>query len=70
MSQQYEFATKRYRLKRDPNDRSPRSNGVGMRIVGGKRHPETSEQLVAFVAELYEGGIAARTDGTSRECRF
>ena len=60
--QEYEFPTKRYRLKRDPNDRSPRSNGVGMRIVGGKRQLE-SNQLVAFVAEIYEGGVAARTDG-------
>ncbi|XP_072042065.1 protein piccolo-like isoform X2 [Amphiura filiformis] len=60
--QEYEFPTKRYRLKRDPIDHSARSNGVGMRIVGGKSQPETG-QLVAFVADIYEGGVAAKTDG-------
>ncbi|XP_071477284.1 uncharacterized protein [Diadema antillarum] len=53
---------RKYRLLRDPRDRTNRGNGLGMRVVGGKRMPG-NDQLVAYVAEIYPGGIADRTEG-------
>ncbi|XP_041458094.1 uncharacterized protein LOC121410223 isoform X1 [Lytechinus variegatus] len=53
---------RKYRLQRDPRDRTNRGNGLGMRVVGGKRMPG-SDQLVAYVAEIHTGGVAERTEG-------
>ncbi|XP_030841293.1 regulating synaptic membrane exocytosis protein 1 isoform X2 [Strongylocentrotus purpuratus] len=53
---------RKYRLERDPRDRTNRGNGLGMRVVGGKRMPG-SDQLVAYVAEIHRGGVAEKTEG-------
>ncbi|KAJ8301350.1 hypothetical protein KUTeg_020337, partial [Tegillarca granosa] len=62
----YEFPTKRILLTRDPKDRSVKGNGIGMKIVGGKTVPGSTE-VGAFVTAIYPGGVAEQLHGELEE---
>ncbi|CAE1170175.1 unnamed protein product [Acanthosepion pharaonis] len=62
----YPFVTKRILLTRDPKDKSIKGNGIGMKIVGGK-HQSPDEEMVAYVAAIYPGGIAEQLHGELEE---
>ena len=49
---------KSFRLSQDPKDRSGRSNGLGLSIVGGKIIPETSNTKVAMIQKIFPGKVA------------
>ena len=53
---------KRILVTRDPKDRSVAGNGIGMKIVGGKEIPGTTE-TGAFVTAIYPGLIADQLNG-------
>ena len=49
---------KSFRLSQDPKDRSGRSNGLGLSIVGGKIIPETNGNKVAIIQKIFPGKVA------------
>jgi protein piccolo len=44
-------------LSRDPNDQSIESNGIGVKLVGGKEIPG-SNLLAAYVSKIFPGSLA------------
>ncbi|KAL4226640.1 hypothetical protein ACF0H5_014621 [Mactra antiquata] len=65
----YEFPVKRILLTTDPKEKYGKGrpgNGVGMKIVGGKSIPG-SEDVGAFVATIYKGGVADKLHGEVNE---
>ena len=64
----YPYPVKRILLTRDPRDKSVRSNGLGMRVVGGKQVPGAPEgELGAFVVQVFQGGVADQLHGEVKE---
>ncbi|XP_070557970.1 uncharacterized protein [Ptychodera flava] len=53
--------TKTFLFSRDPKDRSVRGNGLGLKIVGGKRIPGT-DQIGAYIAAIYPGSVCEQVD--------
>ncbi|XP_062612392.1 uncharacterized protein LOC134274153 [Saccostrea cucullata] len=63
----YDFPIKRILLTRDPKDRSIKAgNGLGMKIVGGRTIPGT-KTVGAYVAAIYQGGVAEQLLGELQE---
>uniref|UniRef100_A0A3Q2W6Q2 Protein piccolo n=1 Tax=Haplochromis burtoni TaxID=8153 RepID=A0A3Q2W6Q2_HAPBU len=56
----YPFPHLRVKLQRDPKDRSV-SNGLGIRVVGGKEVPGSNGDIGAYVAKVLPGGAAEQT---------
>ncbi|XP_021962571.1 protein piccolo [Folsomia candida] len=53
----YLFPVRRHLLRRNPHDTSLQSNGVGLKIVGGKETPDATGRLVAYVAKVFRDKV-------------
>lgn len=55
---EYLFPIKRFVLTRNPKDTSMESNGIGLKVIGGREMPDSTGRLACYIAKIFPEKLA------------